>query len=354
MDYIGKDYRFSGSDSDRIKILKVIAIIFVLFMHSFAPEINLSNQSIQLKDISPFLYQFEYVISNGIARCGNAIFFFISGLLIYSKKRLFMDVIRKKVRTLLIPFLFWNTFWIIIFIIFQEIPYTSNFFSGSYSRILDSNFIGILKLYGIGLEPPLANQLWFLRDLCLAALLSPFIWKFVQASPIIMSLIGWGGYILLPSIPLKGAIYLYIAAASFITMDIKLDFVDKFTYIQVFMVNLVLLVLSQITNFWILKNLFDCVSIFTWMYIAGKLLTYRNSNLIFKKLSEWTFMIYVLHNIPLQFIKKFLIILFPVSPILLGIEFILLPVIVMFLCVLAGVIFKKIMPKIYNLSAGSR
>ena len=237
---------------------------------------------------------------------------------------------------------------------FQEFPYTSNLFSGNYGRIIDSDFIDILKLYGIGSEAPLANQLWFLRDLCIATIASPVIWYFSQLSPIIMAIIGWGGYIFLPSMPLKGAIFLYIAAASYVASDKKIKDIDRLTNIQVFTIYFICWIVATATDSRILKNLFDCLSIFTWIYISGKLCVYKNINSIFEKLANWTFIIYVLHNIPLQFIKKIMIIILPITPLILGIEYVFLPIIIIIICVLTGKCIKRVFPQIYNFSTGSR
>lgn len=354
MNSFGKAILFTDEEKHRMNILKIIAIVFVVYVHSFADTINLSGHTVYIKDISIYLYYFESMLSNEIARSGNAIFFFMSGLLLFGKARQYKDLVKRKIRTLLIPFLFWNTFWIVIFILFQEIPITKSFFSGTYGRILDSNFFDILKLYGIGYKYPLANQLWFLRDLIIVTLFSPVIWKCAYTYPKLMSIIGWLGYICLPSITLKSAFFLYLAAASYIELNKKIDKFDKIRGVNVIMIYSISLVISQIIDFKILKNMFDVISIFTWIYVSGKLYKSRKVFSFIVCIIPWTFIIYVFHNIPLQLLKKILILILPSSTSLLATEFIVLPIIIIGLCVIFGIVFKKILPRIYNLSTGSR
>lgn len=118
-----------------------------------------------------------YYMLRTVIRVAVPLFFIFSGYWFFRQPETFTldtycDKIRKRVRTLLIPYLFWNFFaWALqlIVVVLQghadwiptEVFYPKNFID---------NFIG----YGEGFQGmPKAFQLWFLRDLMIVCLLAP-------------------------------------------------------------------------------------------------------------------------------------------------------------------------------------
>lgn len=351
---MGVHVEWNKEERARINMLKVIAMVFVVFIHSYSDQVSVYGNSVYIADISKNLLIFETIISKGIAGCGNSIFFFMSGLLFYGKVRKYKDTLKGKIKTLLIPYLFWNTFWILIFLIGQELPITSSLFSGTYNRILGCDFFEVCKLYGIGSDFPLVNQLWFLRDLIVITLITPLIWGAANRWPRAISLVAWGGYILTPSFFMKGAIFLYLGAASFIKLGGRIDFMDRQKKWKIAGLYLVILFLSQIINNFILINLFNVVSIFTFIYVTKWFFCKKKLLEMFNRIAPYTFIVFVLHNIPLQMMKKLLLIVFSVSAPILAAEYVLLPFIIVAGCVFAGIIFKRMFPKLYALSVGAR
>ena len=65
-------------------------------------------------------------------------------------------------------------------------------------------------------------------------------------------------------------------------------------------------------------------------------------------------MIYVAHEMTLSSLKKICFKLLPTEPICLLMEYILLPVVVIIGCSIAGAIFKRITPKLYSVATGAR
>lgn len=65
-------------------------------------------------------------------------------------------------------------------------------------------------------------------------------------------------------------------------------------------------------------------------------------------------MIYVLHELTLSSIRKICLRLFPTTPGILLAEYLLIPILVIAGCMIAGMLFKKIIPKVYVMSTGER
>lgn len=144
---------------------------------------------------------FRASISHVLAHVAVPLFFFISGYLFF--KRLqewdwteYATKLKRRVRTLLVPYLIWNTIAILVYVLIDKRM-------GSLSGVWD--FIGqngYLKLYWsavswngarlnwFGLPAymtgPFLVPLWFLRDLMVMAVLSPLLWCLFRY------LKGWG------------------------------------------------------------------------------------------------------------------------------------------------------------------
>lgn len=94
-------YNISKRMSKQLSILKIISIIMVVFIHAnVAVHLNANvywEESIGL-DI------FKYLISENISRVAVPMFFFISGILLYKNEFSYIDNLKKKIKTLMIPY----------------------------------------------------------------------------------------------------------------------------------------------------------------------------------------------------------------------------------------------------------
>ena len=86
-------YYLSEEESDRIKIIKFIAIIFVVYIHSYSGEMSFLNQG-NVIYMPEWLQLFEYSISQVISRCGVPVFFLTASVLFFKRERKFGDVFR--------------------------------------------------------------------------------------------------------------------------------------------------------------------------------------------------------------------------------------------------------------------
>src|SRR4051812_4625301 len=109
--------------SDKIKIISFFSIILVVFLHAY----NLDNAP----DVTPLFYKsptwfIEDVISQGFTRIAVPLFFMLSGFLFFlnikGTRNEFWNKIKKRGRTLLIPFLFWSLFGIGFYFTLQTVP----------------------------------------------------------------------------------------------------------------------------------------------------------------------------------------------------------------------------------------
>lgn len=151
--------------SKRITVLRVILIVLVIFIHN-----NNSNVENTLT-----AYCIKTAISEMIARVAVPIFFLISGYLLFMKNEPYLTVLKKKAKTILLPYVLWNMVVLAMFFIGQNMPYISRFFNDENNMIANYSMYQWLDAF-LGLNDqgyPAAYQFWFIRDLMILVLVFP-------------------------------------------------------------------------------------------------------------------------------------------------------------------------------------
>lgn len=128
----------------------------------------------------------RYLFSDLLGGIAVPLFFFISGFLFFHgpewNGRLYLAKLRKRCRTLLVPYLLWNALWILIFYVAQSIPVVSEFFSGRNEPIRSYTFFDFLNaFYDYSSGHPILTPFWFIRDLMILVVLSPVVYWLVRA-----------------------------------------------------------------------------------------------------------------------------------------------------------------------------
>lgn len=117
-----------------------------------------------------FGYHIVNFVAHNLSDFAVPLFFLISGILYYNSAKLYSyrELIKKKVKTLLFPYLAWNT--IFFFAFFITVGYSFlNFIQGLWYIPRDGDFpVGVLT-------QPWDGPLWFLRDLIIVFLIAPII-----------------------------------------------------------------------------------------------------------------------------------------------------------------------------------
>lgn len=348
-------YTISKEESERINILKYIAIILVVFIHAYATE-EIIMDGTDTFVLSQSLLLFENLISQTIARCGVPLFFFISSVLLFRKQRKYSETIFGKIRTLLVPYLIWNSLWVFIFILLQNIDSCASFFSGNNTPILQRSLPEWLELYGIGRNLPCPQNypLWFLRDLMITVLFFPVIEIVSNRFP--KQLLAGSVFLLLFPVefPLKQAVLWFCLGASIVKLQIHITALDGVSLWKLSLIYLLCTIITWITENTVIDVLFIFLGMAYWVRVTKAIFDIPKYRTLFLELSKWTFMIYVAHELTLTSLKKICWKLLPTEPIFLLIEYIFLPVAVIAGCSIFGAVFKKCAPWMYSVSTGER
>jgi len=164
--------------SKKLKALSLGAVILVVFLHSHNEELKLTGTV--ASDQSYLVLFFENFLSKGVARIAVPLFFLISGFLFYTSYDFTLGGIagkyKRRLKSLLIPYLFWSVFGLILFLVLQAIPGSRAFFT----KELIANYSFSKLLFTLLLDP-IPYQLWFVRDLIMLVLISPLIWYLTKS-----------------------------------------------------------------------------------------------------------------------------------------------------------------------------
>ena len=168
-----------AESSTRLNLLRFPLIVGVVFIHAYDTSVNVAEGGIGVSETGFWSDCIRNFISQGLARVAVPVFFLMSGYLFFQGFDESWDAYRAKwtsrVRTLLIPFLFWNLMVLLMIGVAQQVPATRTFFSGKNAPVFTFDAFGYLNaIFGIT-RPPIAYQFWFIRDLMLLVLLAPVV-----------------------------------------------------------------------------------------------------------------------------------------------------------------------------------
>lgn len=354
---LNNKYSISSFESERMQILKVIFTVMVVFLHSYTEEVHFSDAEIVLQNSAWFDWV-QFVISQVISRCAVPGFFFLSAVLLYRKDFSWADNLKKKCKTLVVPYLILNTMWILIFILFQNIGSLGSFFVNSDRLILNWSALDWLRYYT---AEPYLYTLWFLRDLfvlnCLTKVIKALIDRFpkiIFAALLVLLFISDDIDLYIVQ---KNALIFFSFGYYFVKYDKHFADIDKlnvFLLTAVYAVSAAAACLIRDTKFfYIALN----ISIISGLLLLVRLTAYFKQGKIkkaFIRLSGFSFFIYLFHEFNLTCLKKLMYKLLPANNIVQLVQYFAIPCIIIICCVVLAMILKKFTPRIYSLLTGNR
>ena len=180
----GGGYVLTQEESDRIRILKVWLAIMVVFIHSYKGEFTFQGNEVAMETV-PWVDWTKYIISKVISDCAVPGYFFLSAVFLFRKPFRWRDNVKKKLRTILLPYLILNTVWICFYFAAQHISFLDRYFADPGNFIAGWSWREWVRAYTLA---PFVYPLWFMRDLMILNLLAPVLKKLLDRVPVIMAL----------------------------------------------------------------------------------------------------------------------------------------------------------------------
>lgn len=346
--------------SDKLRVLSLVSIILVLYIHSgfHADEIEgmVMNDRVQ-----------EFV-SGMMGRCAVPLFYVISGYMFFLKvpdgMTSIYGKIKKRVRTLVVPYIIGCLFFVGFGVLMAVLPGVSKYMNSSVMPLFSKPIGEILRsiFYDAGNGTPCAFQLWFLRDLILIVATSPLWylclkhlkWGFVAVVFVLT-------YFDVPHVPFL-SLFWFVLGGQLTKVKIEMG-EDGRTKVAIFglclflIISIIQLFFPDIIDWGLLRipiillgiigawGLYDVVlgkdfslSRHQWLGIA----------------CQFTFFIYLFHEPTLNIVRKLIVVVLGKNEFGYMASYLISPWIFTVCAVFAGLLFRKYLPRVYDVCTGGR
>jgi surface polysaccharide O-acyltransferase-like enzyme len=176
--------KYQELQSKTINWLRFPLIIGVLFIHNGSSNFTLEGKTIGTENHLPIFYYCSTLILQFFGHFRVPFFFFVSGFLFFLNlhefdRHSYVNKLKGRAKTLLVPYLFWNLLTITIVIILSAIPQLSNLVNREFDFRQFLNYFWNHNGLKIG-DSPFSYQFWFIRDLMVAVVFTPIIYFLLQ------------------------------------------------------------------------------------------------------------------------------------------------------------------------------
>lgn len=300
--------------SKTISFLRFPLIVAVVLIHTQLLAVNEITKYTLESEEYPIYAAVAYLFAQLICRTAVPIYFIISGFLFFYKTEQFTlhtykDKLKKRCRTLLIPYIIWNILFIIIYNVSGLI------FPGSTDHFIDFNlslhdWIGFL--WGNETNPmPINYPFWFIRDLIVAVILSPIVYLAIRYAGVLLPVVLGTAWLLnfksdIPGIGINTSFFFSLGAYFSISKKNFVDFI-KPHYLKLgvaYALILAIAFMTRETDYSIyIKNIGIIFGLAFIIAITGKKIS-SNKWHTNKFLTEASFFVFAYHAIALPIIRR--------------------------------------------------
>ncbi len=341
--------------SQKLHNINATLVLMVVFIHA-----QNVNDRINGFEASPWNRNFQDFISSGLCFIAVPLFFMMSGFFFFREVMTlgdFVPLIKKRVKTLLVPYFIVSLLGICFFIFLQSVPFAKKYFNNQ----LDLAPLALLKTW---LLFPLPYQLWFLRNLFVLSLLSPLIYWIVKKGRIYTICVLTLAWLLITDLLLHNLILCFWAFSFGAYCRIhRMELVSRhqmkphsilFVLFWFAAVAVAMLVKLPGLDF-VLSNLSIILGILAiWKIFDERFVSDIYGKPGVKYLKQFAFLVYLFHEPLLTIFIKILFSIGGISDFSSVIAYFLAPALSICLCVVIAISLKKYFIKGYQLVSGNR
>lgn len=343
--------------SDKLRVMSLVSIILVLYIHSgfHADEIEgmMWNDSVQT------------LVSGMMGRCAVPLFYVISGYLFFLKVPEGMKSIygkmRKRVGTLVVPYIIGCLFFVGFGVLMAVLPGVSKYMNSSMMPLFSKPVGEILRsiFYDAGNGSPCAFQLWFLRDLILIVATSPLWYLLLKHLRWILVVTCFGlTYLHIQFIPFF-ALFWFLFGGQLVQVKNKYGgaSLTVFTIVVFLFLSVVQLFMPDMIDWELVKIpivILGLISIWgIYDMVLGKDFKLSEHRWL-ATACQFTFFIYLFHEPTLNIVRKLIVVVLGKNELGYLASYLISPWIFTACAVFAGLLFRKYLPKVYNICTGGR
>jgi len=350
-------YPIDAELSSRINFLRVVLIIMVAYIHVYSGEVHFSDGNVVMQ--TPlWLQAFQEITADIISRCAIPLFALISGFLLYSRDFTWLGNMKRKARSILLPYFLWNTLWILFYLFAQMIPFTANYFTSESIIIRNWGFGDWVGAYLVPFDKqfPFLYTFWFMRDLFILNALATVIRWLVEKMPLCTFCgicILWFSDIS-PVIVSNKTLCFFVLGCFIVRYKLSPERIDRINPYLLGGVYAAAVAWDYFSHAVQVHAI--CVVVGMVFFARLSLYVARSARLsdVFARLSGYVFFIFALHEMSLTIMKKLIVRLLLQTTFVQLAEFIFIPLAVVALCIVAAMVLRKIAPRCYAALTGGR
>lgn len=347
-------------DSKRITSLRFLLIVFVVFIHANLSADEALNYY-HYDFIQPkWIEIFKFFVCHTLGGSAVPLFFLFSSYLQFSKNDSYHVLLKKRSKSLLIPYILWTVITIILYYIAQSIPQTESYFKNPINIIRDWGVLEYLKAFTYHNKNfPLVFQFWFCRDLMILIILSPLIKSLCTKFPGIMIILS--SVFAVKEIPIfftnSSSLFFYVAGYYFATYKISFfrlsDRIKLYEYIIVIIISLFFdFSFNSKYSFGFLRIIISSMFI---LKVSNYFILNQKIYEILEYFSGYSFFLYAVHMPFLgMVINKLSQKYIPLHGFLCLIQFLIAALLILLVGTLFGIMLNKFFPKIFKILNGGR
>ncbi len=358
----------------KFRFFSFLSMILLVYVHGY----NLNDSYLQpftlVHEPCTFTAFFEYLTANGLFRFRIPMLFAISGYLFaLHDEQPHQSRVLKRIRTLLIPYLFWSGVALIITFIGQQFPVTAQaIYNAQIDQLGDNRLYteigwgGLLKRWTL---TPVAFQLWFIRVLFVYNLMYPWLKKAVLKAPVLSFSIGvflWLSMMGLHFIEGEGLLFfslgIWMCKNQYDTERIprllNLKWIAPVFFAGAILKTCLAFYAPPVVGSYLILLLLHKLVVFTGLvtcwYGCNALVQTLMQRRWFVALTSFSFIIYALHVPLVNYLHHLIKPIFHHLPFYRLLDYCILPFITIVLCILTGMILRKGLPRLYGFATGGR
>lgn len=347
--------KIDAYNSRKLSVLSFLMIVAVLYIHSFY------NEAMGYPAAS---FVQSFVGNGGLTIVAVPLFYVMSGFLFFqgvTKIQECLPKIRKRLRTLFIPYLLWNMIFVLWYVALQNLPGIGGFinsdivgdiFGGSFSNALFELFVA-----------PASFPLWFLRDLIIIVLFSPLLYLAIRYGKWITIIVL---FLIMPFVLKQTELFnqfglAYFALGGCIALHSSLEKMNQVLNNPVFVISVIvyighafMLACGVRPNFVYLGEISVVAAIISVWKGYDLIVSRCNHFTSLNSILGYSFFIYLFHEPVFNIIKKIGLKVLGVHEWSLIVLYLINPIIMCALAVAVAKVIQKYLPKVYGVLVGGR
>lgn len=321
----------------KISTIKFIACLTIVFSHAY----NLDIYDVNIKAIC-IIEKTAYLFS----QTAVAMFFFLSGYLFFVNiKETKINVkLKRRVKTLLIPYIIWSTIYYLYFVIVTNIPFLKKYTTLNIYNFSLKNWIFFI------FNTNKITPLWYMETLLVCIILTPIFYQILKRRKLclfiilIMFIFCSSHTINIFNISIFNISYFfYFLFGSFASYYMMLKNNSFISYLSLFCIIIFVFYIYLNSNISFVMNILIILSIWYVLDLVNVRID-----------ASYIMFIYAFHEIPLEIIAKINNSIFHQNKLFALYDFIFSPILTIIISLIIAKFLKKSFNKFYQLITGDR